>query len=216
MAEVWLNIASSHYALPGFIHLDNDPRYRISGLYPFLWPLIPERHRPTVEAYRKAASTHRFQRYDCRKRLPFRDGSVDHILCSHFLEHLHLEETRQVLRDFHRVLRSGGTLDIIVPDIEVISERYTKLRAKEEPAAADAFMRDTGMTSESRPSWKFRLLEFLGGYGLKHLWLYDTASMTMHVEFAGFKIKDLNDTPSREFRKSHPRDGSIRIVAEKP
>ncbi len=56
-------------------------------------------------------------RYDCRKRLPFRESSVSRIRCEHFLEHLdHLEEAPLLLASCLRCLKKGGTLRIVVPD----------------------------------------------------------------------------------------------------
>lgn len=45
--------------------------------------------------------------------LPYADGGVDHIYAFHFLEHL--ADPRPVLRECQRVLRSGGTMNIVVP-----------------------------------------------------------------------------------------------------
>jgi len=46
-------------------------------------------------------------------RLPFRNGSVDEVFTSHFLEHL-LDLDRG-MREIHRILRPGGRLVAIVP-----------------------------------------------------------------------------------------------------
>lgn len=56
-------------------------------------------------------------RYDCRKRLPFRENTVSKIRCEHFFEHLdHLEEAPFFLRNCLKCLTKGGVLRIIVPD----------------------------------------------------------------------------------------------------
>ena len=55
--------------------------------------------------------------WDCRKSLPFADGSVRGIFCEHFFEHLHYEEeVPTFLRECQRVLRPDGVLRLIVPD----------------------------------------------------------------------------------------------------
>jgi hypothetical protein len=100
--EIWLNIASSHYAVANFVNLDNH----ISMLaldYPILVHFMPRKYRQTLEAYRKARTEAPFARHDCRKRLPLPDSSVDHILCSHFLEHVYPNEAAAILEDFHRL-----------------------------------------------------------------------------------------------------------------
>src|SRR5690554_2541626 len=51
------------------------------------------------------------------RRLPYDDGSVGRIYCSHMLEHVGRAEFPAVLREFARVLRPGGLLQVAVPDL---------------------------------------------------------------------------------------------------
>ena len=46
--------------------------------------------------------------------LPFKNGTVDRIYCSHVLEDFG-DEYLQIMRDFYRVLKDGGLLHIKVP-----------------------------------------------------------------------------------------------------
>jgi len=45
---------------------------------------------------------------------PFKDNSVDEILCSHVLEHLYVP-IYEVMKEFHRILKPGGKLIIKLP-----------------------------------------------------------------------------------------------------
>lgn len=55
---------------------------------------------------------------DLRRRLPFPDDCASHIYCSHVLEHLrNPDESYAFLRECHRVLRRGGKLRVVVPNI---------------------------------------------------------------------------------------------------
>lgn len=45
-------------------------------------------------------------------------GPFDAVFCSHALEHLTLKEGDVALGEFRRVLREGGTLMIMVPDLQ--------------------------------------------------------------------------------------------------
>jgi hypothetical protein len=56
--------------------------------------------------------------------LPFADGSVDAIRASHVLEHFPHAEVPEVLADWTRALKPGGTLRIAVPDFKAIAEGY--------------------------------------------------------------------------------------------
>jgi predicted SAM-dependent methyltransferase len=56
-------------------------------------------------------------RYDCRKKLPFREETVARIRCEHFLEHLdYSEEAPFLLKSCYKSLKKGGVLRIVVPD----------------------------------------------------------------------------------------------------
>jgi predicted SAM-dependent methyltransferase len=50
-------------------------------------------------------------------KLPFEDESVDRILVSHVLEHIHYPEDREYLYEWYRVLKVGGICTIVVPDL---------------------------------------------------------------------------------------------------
>ncbi len=56
-------------------------------------------------------------------------------------------------------------------------------------------------------------MEFGGGFGLQHRWMYDQASMEAKIAEIGFEIVPENETPSGEWRKD---DGiSVHVVARK-
>ena len=62
--------------------------------------------------------------HDCKKKLPFKNNSVDFLYTSHFVEHLKRYEAVDFLKDCFRILKLGGVLRICVPDIEKISKKY--------------------------------------------------------------------------------------------
>jgi predicted SAM-dependent methyltransferase len=49
--------------------------------------------------------------------LPFHDGKVDEIYSRHALEHIPLKRILEALRDWNRVLKTGGRVHIIVPNL---------------------------------------------------------------------------------------------------
>jgi len=62
---------------------------------------------------------------NCTDLTQFESGSVDEIYASHVLEHLgYLDEIPQALKEFRRVLKSGGRLQISVPDLEVLCRLF--------------------------------------------------------------------------------------------
>lgn len=48
-------------------------------------------------------------------RLPFENGVVDEIFCSHFLEHLTAEQRVHLINEAYRVMKPGACMTIIVP-----------------------------------------------------------------------------------------------------
>jgi SAM-dependent methyltransferase len=77
---------------------------------------------------------------DLRDGIPYPDESFDVVYHSNFLEHLDRSDAEEMLRECRRVLRSGGLLRVVVPDLEVQARAY--LGALEagrsgEPGAAD-------------------------------------------------------------------------------
>jgi len=57
---------------------------------------------------------------DARDLDMFEDGSVDRIVTAGLLEHIPPWQTLPALREWHRVLKPGGTIRVAVPDLERI------------------------------------------------------------------------------------------------
>ena len=65
--------------------------------------------------------------HDIRRGLPFPAHSFDLVYHSHVLEHLAPEQGRALLEDCYRVLRPGGVLRVVVPDLERIARDYLEV-----------------------------------------------------------------------------------------
>lgn len=212
LGPVCLNVASSTCMLKGFVNLDNHV------LLPFLWiprfmrVFLSPGHRTLLDSYERLIREHAFIRHDCRKPLPFDDGTVDHILCSHFLEHIFVSDVDAIISDFARVLKPGGTVHIIVPDMMGMARRYVESAGASNPLVCDEFLKETILSRVDPGSLKFRFLELIGGYGLSHKWMYDQYSITHRVGRLGLVPLDMNETQSKTFRYN---DGSVHVVARK-
>jgi SAM-dependent methyltransferase len=53
---------------------------------------------------------------DAAKRLPFKEATFDLVYASHVLEHIPWYQTETVLREWRRVLKPGGRLELWVPN----------------------------------------------------------------------------------------------------
>jgi SAM-dependent methyltransferase len=71
---------------------------------------------------------------DLSHGIPYPDDHFDVVYHSHVLEHLPREGGAFLLRECHRVLRPGGVIRVVVPDLELLARSY--LRALEAARAA--------------------------------------------------------------------------------
>ncbi len=68
--------------------------------------------------------------YDLRKGLPYPDNSFDAVYTSHVLEHLSPETAKISLKEQFRVLKRGGTVRVVVPDLEDKAREYVAMLDK--------------------------------------------------------------------------------------
>jgi predicted SAM-dependent methyltransferase len=82
------------------------------------------------------AATPEVRAYDLRRGLPYDDNSFDGVYHSHVLEHLTPDAAESMLRECARVLKPGGVLRVVVPDLEGIAREYLRTldAASEQPS----------------------------------------------------------------------------------
>ena len=178
-----INIASGVYVLPGYINYDNSINLLLVPLRGVLRYVLSRPRVKGIESFYEAKKKADLFYRDCTKPLNFPDNSVDEIYCSHFLEHVYRSEAVSIVKDFYRVLKKGGKLVIIVPDLEEYISQY--LKADDEHKRADQFIEKTLLTHSARPSCKEVIKHFLR-LGPNHKWLYDAGSMSAIVKECGF------------------------------
>jgi predicted SAM-dependent methyltransferase len=211
--KLWLNVASSVYVLEDFVNLDNHLFIRFINNSNIAKKVLPAKYHELLRSYVEASKKAKLIKHDCRMPLKFPDSSVDHILCSHFLEHVFPEDRTNILNDFMRVLKPGGTLHIILPDLESQVTKYLRKKELGVPTAADDFITETLLSKESKGSLRYRLMEFGGGFGLQHRWMYDHASISNIVNEMGFGIIEKTpECPSYQFRLN---DDSVHVLCKK-
>ena len=80
------------------------------------------------------------QKWDLKNPLQFAGDSFDVVYHSHVLEHFPKKLARQVLAECLRVLKRGGILRVVVPDLEEVARLY--LEAMEKAASGVAGWRE--------------------------------------------------------------------------
>lgn len=63
---------------------------------------------------------------DLRKSLPLPDNTIDLIYSEDFIEHLELADGRRMLHECYRVLRPGGMMRLLTPNLRVLVEEYVE------------------------------------------------------------------------------------------
>ena len=124
--------------------------------------------------------------HNCLKPLPFPKNSVDHILCARFIELVYPSDADRILKEFYRVLKSGGTLECGVPGLAPMVRNYLA------SGLSDELLRSL-LTHEAAPSLRYRVLELCGFTGLQTRWLYDSKSLTRRLSNVGFEVKRVED-----------------------
>lgn len=123
---------------------------------------------------------------------------------SHLLEHLDRDAAVAFLEESYRVLRPGGIVRIVVPDLELIVRRYVSsldaalndsgAAATHDESIASIYeqsVRREGVGTAHQPAF-IRLIErvVLGDArrkGETHQWMYDRVSLRIKLETVGFR-----------------------------
>ncbi len=81
-------------------------------------------------------STPFVRQWDIRNGVPFANGQADAIYMSHVVEHLSRADAVALIKECRRVLRSGGIIRVVVPDLEAIAVQYLRLLKETESNAS--------------------------------------------------------------------------------
>ena len=152
---------------------------------------------------------------ECTNRFAFKDNVLDVVYSSHFLEHLQRERVLPFLLECRRVLKPGGIIIIVVPDLEDIIRRYVesinlikKGMANSEKMYNDAvnglfdqMVRTvSGGTKEQKGLARLVDLLIIGSpsrRGELHKWMYDQFSMSrilMNTGFINIEVKTFDQS----------------------
>lgn len=148
----------------------------------------------------------KFRQWDLRRGIPYPDNSVDLIRCSHLIEHLTLEEAKNLLKEVHRTLKPGGIVRISTPDAKIIVRHYQNqdmsfFNAIQPPEYVQA------PTEGERLS----LILFSGDYQRRAIYDYDM--LRSFLDQAGFsKIQQVSPGFSQsEIMKSDTQDQHVEV-----
>lgn len=158
--------------------------------------------------------------HNCRRKLPFKDGSVDYVYTSHFLEHFKKFEAERIIRDCRRILKKGGLIRIAVPDLEILARKYTEKDAayfkkiyalmnfgREYEGKGDFLLADIFMDNFYPAFYKLEpagINKLLSRFVRPHFWMYDYDSLVSLLAVSGF----------RNIQRKNFRQGDVPDAAE--
>jgi len=116
---------------------------------------------------------------DAAKHIPEKNDSIEVLYSSHMFEHLDIKAANFFLKESHRVLKSGGILRLIVPDLRLLAAEYMRC------GDGDIFIENTLLT-RPRPKTILQKMKYLLVGDRNHQWMYDGISLCKMVSSAGF------------------------------
>lgn len=178
--SVKLNLGAGLQNAPGFINYDRS-RMALLAKSPVTRRLLAGRTQWPPET----------KVHDLSKGVPHDDASVDVIYSSHMLEHFTRDDAEALLRECFRVLKPGGLLRMVVPDLRAVVTHYLEGdRAKfgDRPGPlADILAHDLyGGSRKPEPLLKRTAKRVMRSDDGGHKWMYDEESLRVRLEQIGF------------------------------
>jgi predicted SAM-dependent methyltransferase len=196
-----LNLGCGSKTHPALVNIDWSIHLRIARnpLARALAPLIAGKERgERIVNLPESVMVH-----NLAKGIPFADGTADGVYHSHVIEHLGRQIVPGFLAEIYRVLKPGGMVRIVAPDMEHLCRRYLdsldRRRAGEgvsgdhEEYLAEIVEQMTRIeadgTSRQKPLRRFIENLLLGDArrrGEVHQWMYDELTLSAILAKVGF------------------------------
>ncbi len=153
-SKININLGSGHWKFPGWVNVDLDLE-----------------SQPDVCV-------------DLSGGLPFRDACADFMHTEDFIDQLQLEHAASFLRECHRILKPGGVIRVLTPDVKQLTHLYLH-----EPEALKALWRDhVGVPL------KYGSAAEILNVGMRfagHTFLYDLETFTRLANDCGFRAQQV-------------------------
>jgi predicted SAM-dependent methyltransferase len=176
MEEIKLNLGCGNHTPEGWVNIDYAFGARLAKI-PFFRTINKK-----IGLFQMDWDD-RIKIHDLRRTFPFGDGSVDVVYTSHTLEHFSKQEGERFLKECHRVLRPGGIIRVVVPDLEPIISGYTSGKT-----SADMFLDKLYVVCDtSGMGFLKRLLA--NQITFPHKCMYDTRAMLSRLRDIGFQAE---------------------------
>ena len=194
--QACLNVGSAYQAPEGWVNLDRSIHVLIESL-PFLPAILHGLKILNNEQYGKYRDGRwsRVRFWDVRYSLPFPDNTFDYIYSSHLLEHLAQGVVGHLLRECYRVLKPGGVLRLVVPDLYKAASEYVDTvrrleRADINDSETVAFLGEPVKVGNLTDRFVREILvdpDPIRQLVFGHAWMYDAWSLALRLRNLGFE-----------------------------
>jgi len=113
--------------------------------------------------------------HDVTKPFPFEKDSVDVAYCEHFIEHLTVEECKNMLNNCYAVLKHGGVFRIATFDLDEVIQKYVTDWKDQCWIPSHAFIKNKAEMLNIAFTW----------WG--HHWLYNEEELIRRINDSNFK-----------------------------
>jgi len=146
-----ISLGSGGVRFPGWIHVDLDPQWETDVVA------------------------------DLRKPLPFSDGEAAFLQSEDFIGQLTLDEAEAFFRECHRVLKPGGVLRLLTPDLHLLLSMYVS----RDPRLLHLWETHVGIPLKTRT---FGELVNLAMRFANHQFFFDEETLRRVMEPIGFRV----------------------------
>ena len=139
--------------------------------------------------------------HDLTKPFPWANSSVDIVYSSHTLEHLNKNDGMNFLNECYRILKPGGCLRIVIPDLKPIIDKYLN----NEISAID-FIEKLDVLYYDGPNIFKKFFSFF--YSYPHKTMYDYESLSQIFINLGLKPikKSYGDSEIKNIKEVEIKD----------
>jgi len=173
--------------IDGFINIDNSKAVLLEKS-PLIKKILYKFNIITKEKYEADWTNVMFA--DVSRRIPFKNDSIKKIYTSHFLEHLPKDKGQSVLVNCYRILKDGGVIRIVLPDLLWHVEQYiksTKVMIKKEQNEFNSDAHDSFLNNI------YGAYLTNARYGLEHCYMYDVPTIVCILRDVGFRDIEICD-----------------------
>jgi len=192
-----VNFGAGNISPNGWICLDNSPSVILAKL-PYFMEVKKIMYKAGIISKNilKTRWPRNLVYWDLRWGVPFKNNSVDIIFTSHFLEHLPKNDSYKFLKKCYKILKNRGVIRIVVPDINILLERYRGDYETDPSFAAEEFNQRIFEGGQHKYMYNFDLLyKILTEIGFKN---------TKKMDYRKSKIVDIDklETPKLKYYTS--------------